>query len=190
MGVVKVTPGTIRKTIRANGAVTRAVLTEAARIATKRAVTELKRISPYSDGVFRAAWHTTERGMSLTNDSPYAAVIERGARPHGVNKEGVERIREWVRKTITRVPALRGPGRGKMGPKQLVSRPLSRADASGAFAHWVDDITWGVVNKIKREGSKPHWLVRRNLDRFKQWAFEEFHKRFQKRLESTQTGSP
>ncbi len=92
--------------------------------------------TPEDQGLMQKSWEVLPQpggGAVLRNDAPYAGVVEAGARPHPVSREGVENIRGWV------------------------ERKLGLADREAESA------TWGIVNKLRRVGQKPTYFVRKSL---------------------------
>lgn len=64
----------------------------------------------------------TATGAVVTDDAPHAGIIELGARPHPVSREGVEAIARWVK---TKLHAVSGPVR------QRVHGPTGRVENIG-----------------------------------------------------------
>ena len=93
-GVVSIAPGQVGVIIRAEAKNVADAVEKAKRITSQRIVSKLKEKSPVDQAHFKNAWQVKADGV--TNDAPYAGVIERGARPHGVSPEGQEAILEWA----------------------------------------------------------------------------------------------
>lgn len=175
MPTISIKPGQLGATIRKGAVANQKAVQQGVAVAAQRTVAHLKRISPVYDGLFKNAWKviTSGRlGAFITNDAPYAGVIEAGARPHGVSAEGREAIREWVRKKVTLINVYKGPGKGKQGPVHKRTRSLTRNEADGEFAPWVDEITNAIIHKLATKGQKGLWLVRDNLPLFYRWVRE------------------
>lgn len=114
--------------------------------------------------MFKAAWKDNAEqskgparaGMvaSVTNDAPYAGVIERGARPHGVSEEGQRAIYEWVRRHFRFTTTVkRGANAGKQSkPKSVTGEAFEDP--------FLSEVTFGIVMKLKREGQKGRFIVR------------------------------
>lgn len=184
MPVVTIRPGQLGAVIKRDAKAYRTSIEQGVRLAAQRVVSYLKTISPVYDGAFRAAWTVLKdpSGMAqVSNSAPHAGIIEAGARPHGVNAEGREAIREWVRKVITRLSVPEGgiaphtnenrhfKGRG--------SRALTKKEAEGPFAWWVDSITEAIIRRLRLKGQKGRFIVRDNLDKFVRWTGDEINKR-------------
>ncbi len=96
--------------------------------------------SPKDRGNFKAAWRSKSflrksgEIARVSNDAPYAGIIERGARPHGVNKEGREALFHWVRRHFS---------------------DSTEEEQIG--------ITYAIINKIRLKGQKPTLFVRKSL---------------------------
>lgn len=59
--------------------------------------------TPVDRGILKNAWKVirlSTGGAELTNDQPYAGIMERGARPFKMSKEGVEALAGWVFRKI------------------------------------------------------------------------------------------
>lgn len=55
--------------------------------------------TPVDRGILRNAWKVirlSTGGAELVNDQPYAGILERGARPFRMSKEGLEALEGWV----------------------------------------------------------------------------------------------
>lgn len=130
-------------------------MAEGAHLAAERGITLLKGESPVDMGVFRAAWQARRFGPQVWsfNDSPVAGVIERGARPHPVSPEGVEAIRRWVQRVVV------GRGGGKKAQRL------------------VDEITNGIVQKLRARGQKGLFIVERNLEKLRMFVEAETDRR-------------
>ena len=116
--------------------------------------------SPVDTGQFKNAWRVD--GTSVTNDAPHAGIIERGARPHTVNRAGVEAIKAWVRRVLG--AKLKVTMRAQTG-KARVSKD--------AFEAQIESVTWAIITKLKKEGQKGHFIVERNLETLARFAREE-----------------
>lgn len=170
MSTVKIAPGHLgaflKRSVRGNAAAIHRGLVAGARrgaqyLASRNGPT------PIFNGVLRNAWEVQVLGpgqAKIVNSAPYAGVMERGARPYKIGREGIEAIREWVRLKI----ALMDAGGGKV-------RPLSPQEATheGGFGYFIDDITWAIVKKIERDGIQGRFFVRGSLDKLRSFLDEE-----------------
>lgn len=103
----------------------------------------LVRRSPKDLGQLKNSWRdTASRPGTATmttvaevfNDAPYAGIVELGARPHPVSREGQLAILEWVQRHFR-------------GEDEKAQRRIARA----------------IVHKIRREGQRPTYFVRDSL---------------------------
>lgn len=128
-------------------------------------------------------------------DAPHAGIIELGARPHPVSREGVEAIARWV---FLKLHAVQGPSKktfdeksGKFRTtvpkdrrKQISVRregPVREVNGKrkgpGSYKVGYDEaslqIAYAIAQKIKREGQKPKYVVKRHLPLASQYVAEE-----------------
>ena len=133
---IRLAPGQLPSELRARAKKMPGVIGKGLHHGALHGQTHLVRKSPKDRGLFKASWKV-RRGKSeitLSNSAPYAGIIEFGARPHPVSREGVESIYRWVLRTIT----------------------AERTEARG-IAH-------AIAEKIRKKGQKPTYLVRDSLD--------------------------
>ena len=99
-------------------------------------------------GMLKNSWKVSSdsKGSSVFSTAPHAGIIELGCRPHPVSKEGREAIAGWARR--------------KLG--------LSEKEAESA--------AYAIALKIKREGQKPKYLVRKQLPKASKFFAQEFAK--------------
>lgn len=196
MATVRASSKEVGALLRAAGERVPQQLKGALRVSAERARGKLVSDSPVDMGVFKNAWAVVSRptGVSVINSAPYAGIIERGARPHGVNAEGREAIKRWVmRKLLSKatVAALGKAARGDAvknqafdaamrgvskshGPKYRVgSLKTFRKSAAEAEA---DRITQLIIYKLQSRGQLPKWIVRSNLPQFLRWMNQEIRK--------------
>lgn len=135
-------------------------------VAAQRSKTLMVRRTPTDRGQMRNAWKvrkgTAKLGAELVNDAPYAGIMELGARPHKVSREGWEAIYEWARRhTFFTV------GDGK-----------KRRSGSEEYDPVAEAMAWGVVKMLEKHGypgpgreHKLYWVrdslpkIRRIVDR-------------------------
>lgn len=155
-------------------------------IGAQRSVSYLKRISPVYDGLFRAAWkcfRTSSTEVQIRNDAPYAGVLEAGARPHKVSKEGQEALRQWIGAKLikeTRV-SMRGPGRGKQGPKQrVVTRGgLTKSQVrEGVKEQEIEAILHAILTKLAKKGQPGKHFVKNAMPKILDFVRAEVKSRF------------
>jgi hypothetical protein len=127
---------------------------EAAFYAGTRVEKALKRDTPNDTGRMSESWKTSvtpdKRTIIIKNDAPYAAIVEFGARPHKVNREGLESIAEWA----------------------MYKLMLSSEDAkSFAFAF---------AKKLEKQGQKPTYFVTAHEASYNKLFSRSIHKYFKK----------
>ena len=127
------------------------------RVGAQRGRTLIVRKTPTDQGQLRASWSVAGgqrtgglRGRLLAelfNDAPHAGIIERGARPHSVNRAGIEALTQWVwrkRRSFGIVTASGNAARGKKAQAQ------ARA------------IAFAIARKIAAKGQVGQFFVRKN----------------------------
>lgn len=124
---------------------------------------------------FRVLPESGNTMATLVNDSPMAGVIEMGARPHKVSKEGLEAIAAWVRRKLT---IASGPARvvtSKSGKTRGV-HPKIRITKDEAMG-----IARAIASKIAREGQKAKHVVGDALPDLTRFLREEVEAQLRKR---------
>jgi hypothetical protein len=191
--VVKVTPGRLGAFLKANALRQHKAFEQGVKTAKLRGVALLKQRTPVDTGVMKSAWASTKFGIE--NDAPYAGIIERGARPHKVSREGREAIRKWVlRKGFVQHevgPGGRrvGPGPGRQGPAQFIPKagpaqmkPVSakvyEQGKAGMMGHGelsdaVDMIVYKICSKLRKHGYKGKFFVEASLGELTAFLDEE-----------------
>lgn len=103
----------------------------------------------------------------LINDAPHIGIVELGSRPHGVSPEGWAAIYEWVRRHYRGAVNGAGARTYTLGGKGAM-RPRARgAGQPGPFRGDDPDVTAitnAIVQKIRREGTKPTLFVQNSLE--------------------------
>lgn len=93
-------------------------------------------------GIYKSSFNVVENTVS--NDAPHAGIVELGARPHPVSKEGQEAIKRWAMR--------------KLG---LEEKEAERA-------------TFLICRKIRKHGQKGRYVMRDSLDKALEFFKEEF----------------
>lgn len=127
--------------------------------------------TPTDMGQLRGSWKVKEHPTAiagsatlaeLINDAPHIALVELGSRPHKVSAEGWAALYEWVRRHYRNAGGTGGQfrlgGSGRMKPRRAAVAGPFRGDDPD-----LTSITWAIVNKIKREGTKPTLFVYNSL---------------------------
>ncbi len=102
----------------------------------QRAKMLLVRRTPKDRGNARAGWRVTGRGnkLAVINDVPYISVLEFGARPHYLNREGIVAVAGWFMR--------------KFG--------LPEKEATSA--------AFGFSQNLAKHGQAPTYFVRNSMD--------------------------
>lgn len=151
----------------------------------------LVKATPVDQGEMRRAWHVRKTGRKnqpavLINDAPYAGIIERGARPHKVGFAGWEQIYSWVYRHHAYFAATRTKkGRAKRMKKYVmeVTSQRSGAQAETGFDPVISAITWGIVKKIEKEGSRARFFVRDSIPELTVLTSQQVEKRLKRLAE-------
>lgn len=97
-------------------------------------------------------------GATVSIDAPHAGVIELGARPHPVSKEGREMIAAWAMR--------------KLGVDEETAKQMS----------------WGIAQRIAKEGQKPTYVVRDCMPAAQRYFAEELVRVLNRRAPVPATG--
>lgn len=114
----------------------------------------LVRKTPVDRGQMKNGWrvagdarYSPRKGRApirIVNDAPYAGVVERGARPHRVNRAGRESLEDWARRQLG------------------VSRKEARA------------VAFAIAKKLEKEGQKGLFIVQDALPGLRATLKQEF----------------
>lgn len=130
--VIKIVPHELANTLVKEDKRLRENVKKAAKAASHRLVTHLVRKTDEMgityQGIYKGGFRVTDDGV--INDSPHAGLVELGARPHAVSKEGREAIKRWA----------------------MIKLGLSASEA--------DSAAWGIANKIKKDGQEGRFVMR------------------------------
>lgn len=116
-------------------------------------------------GELRKGWEVsrTSTGAELLNDAPHAGIVEKGARPHKVNEEGMKALTQWVfRKFFGRSFKI-GSGRGVRRRGNAEETKLNRRRKQLREAK---GIAYAIAQKIEREGQAPRFFVKKRMGKF------------------------
>lgn len=171
MAIIKITANQLPKELRARVEKTPIVLQRGIVTAAHRGRTYMVRKTPRDRGQLRNAWRVRFRrggkyvGCNLVNDAPYAGVVEHGARPHAVSREGWESIYEWVRRKGLVTEEFLGWEKAGRGGGRVQVRKTRKIKAGGFDDPDISAITWGIVKKLQRVGQAPTYFVKLSLPR-------------------------
>lgn len=180
MAVIKIGADQIAGELRARARKTPGELTKAMVRSAHRAKSLLVRRTPKDLGEAKAGWRVSQpikgtRGarVDLYNDAPHVGVLERGARPHGVNLEGRMAIYEWVLRNIPATPAMSGPvqaGKRRSHSLGRGGRPKKLKEDQAM------EITNAIVWKIRKKGQKGHFFVKKSMEEMNRDFGKELNK--------------
>lgn len=138
MTTINLTPAELPKLLAAHEKLLPKAVMDGCRMAAERGRSYLVKVSPTDQGMYRNSWRTrTVAGIypEIINDSPHAGIIELGARPHGVNRAGMEALIEWCKrhlsgmaqatKAMSKRAAKRAAGNLWTLPKDPYKKPLA-----------------------------------------------------------------
>jgi hypothetical protein len=118
-----------------------------------RGASLLRSRTPVDQGQARAAWSVVraagEELARIINDAPHIGIIEGGARPHPVGREGMEALRAWAWRHRASFGIVTKSGKA------------ARGDAARAAS---DGIAWAIARKIKARGQRATYFVRDSMD--------------------------
>lgn len=87
----------------------------------------------------------------------YAGWVEYGTKPHRINKEGEQRIREWVRR--------KAYAKVKLGPKYYTPGRKAKLKYTNEDEEKIEEMAQAIIWSIRKHGTKPHPYLRPALDR-------------------------
>lgn len=187
---VKIRPGMLGARLRGHGPGMRRAIAAGITISAERARSLLVTKSPVYLGHFKNAW--TARShlgastvASVTNDAPYAGIIERGSRPHKTSRAAMEALREWVRrKGLVSAIVVKGP---RAGARRMVS--AKEASKGGRYEAEITRVVNAIVRHWEEFGREGLFLVRGNLETFGQWTAKEIREQVNRFLQSPGDGA-
>lgn len=183
MSTITLSPTEIGARIRADQRGTPRIIKQAMFSAAQRGRSWMVGKSPVDRGILRNAWKVIRisEGAELVNDQPYAGVLERGARPFKISREGLEALAGWVKRKILSGGQGRHSGaakrhqlenrdankkfkskKGVQGPKLNTNLKSLRADALEKEAM---SIAYAIAKKWEKVGKKGTRFVYSQIDK-------------------------
>jgi hypothetical protein len=163
----------LAKTLERHDVRTKASVNRGLRSAARFGRTHLVSVTPKDRGMAKAAWKEYDgpidaRGATpaawVENSSPYIGILENGARPHAVSKEGQEAIYQWVLRNLRMIGSA-SEGYAAVHGNDLHEgqhrRTFGSVDGGEKLAR---QITFLICRKIRKYGSKPHFFVRDSME--------------------------
>ncbi len=152
--------------------------------AANRARTMLVRASPVYTGIFRNAWRVRlnpgkNQGATVENDAPHAGIIEKGARPHPVSREGIEALTLWAKRKL-----LHGASRAAAKRVSKKNRGSVTADIDAEAKR----IAFAIAKKISQVGQKGLFLVEKRMGKFSKFYVTALNDEIRKMLAARMGG--
>lgn len=131
----------------------------------------------------------------LANYAPYVGVVEGGARPHNVNRAGVDSITRWFRFKVNGTRAGSRSSRAGGGPEGSAGGGGAGGGSSGTppraaarrtrkvqtSERDIRRMVWGFIRRLRREGWKPgSFFVRNSLPELTSAASDMVRREFVK----------
>lgn len=130
--VINIPPSELASALRREGERVRESIRKAAKAAAMRLKTYLVRrtddLGITYQGIYKGGFVVTNSGV--VNNAPHAGIVELGARPHKVSKEGREAIKRWA----------------------MIKLGLTDQDA--------EEAAWGIAKNIEMVGQRGHYVMR------------------------------
>lgn len=154
--------------------------------AAHRARATLVRVSPVDTGQFKNSWRVIEStgttlGIRVDNDAPHAGIIELGARPHKVNREGIEALTLWAKRNIV-FKQLAAAKKSNATIQDTWAGKRERALAVDAVEKQARAIAFAIAKKIEKHGQKGLYLVQNRMGDFTKWTAQEVSREVAKAL--------
>jgi len=150
--VIKLNAGELPDVLRKEGLRIRNAVKIAAKAAALKLKTYLVRktdqLGITYQGVYKGGFRATEN--SVVNDAPHAGIVELGARPHKVSKEGREAIKRWA----------------------MIKLGLAEPEAESA--------SWGIAKTIEMVGQEGYYVMRDAIPKAVEFYKEELTRIIQK----------
>jgi hypothetical protein len=117
--------------------------------------------TPVDRGILRNAWQVIKLsdGVELTNDQPYAGVIETGSRPFKMSRAGILALKGWVMRKIKS---------GEIAPerrKQVAATKTSmkKRISNQTMEKQAESIAYAIAKTFEKIGMKGRRFVMNNL---------------------------
>lgn len=141
--------------------------------------------SPVDRGILRNAWKVIKLSslgvVELTNDQPYAGIMERGARPFKISGAGLWALKGWVMRKLmsgemvpqgaqTRITWARGWNKRIRTAKgeSLISTRRRRRFSRAQLEVEAERIAYAIAKNFEKVGMKGKWFVMNNLTQLAQ----------------------
>ncbi len=142
--------------------------------------------SPVDRGILRNAWKVIKLSateVELTNDQPYAGIMERGSKPFKISSDGMWALKGWVFRKLksgqmfamgahTQIKWAKGwnksirtaKGQSQITSKRNKGHTTFRTQAQKEeLEKQAEQIAWAIAKSFEKVGMKGKWFVRDNL---------------------------
>lgn len=151
MATVEMTEAELGARLRSDAAGSPKAVFRAMVSAAQRGKGYIVKKSPVDRGILRNAWKvirlSIQNIVELTNDQPYAGVVERGARPFKISPDGLTALKYWAKRKLRSGELT---PKGPVGSEQELEREANR-------------IAWAIAKKFEKVGMKGKRFVMENL---------------------------
>src|SRR5512141_3171137 len=176
MSVITVTEAQMPTLLRWHAEGTGRAIVRGVRRSLQRAKRHLASVTPKDKGGARKSWKVRTAGTptevtshfqgkigEIASDSPIMGILEEGARPHPVSKEGQEAIFQWVLRHV-RLVGNTTTGFAAVHASELTKRhPRKRLESVDGGEQLARQITYLICRKIRTKGQAPKYFVRDSL---------------------------
>lgn len=170
MPVIRVEPGKLGVVIKMDARNIPKIFRKGAMMGAHRGRTHMVANSPVDRGLLKNAWEVHpgfgNELAELINTSPYAGVLERGARPGAkFSPQVVDDLAQWVIRKILRA-------------RMAATRPRARAPKIGS-ARWTAEqaearsIAFAILTKWQKLGREGTFFVKAQQNKLSRFAVEE-----------------
>ena len=135
------------------------------KLAAQRGRNHLSKKTPVDQGQARVGWRTT--ATTIYNNAPHIGILEKGARPHKVSREGIEALTRWAMRVLSvkGKPRKKGDKAGKKTPKKLKKKagkktPRKRKGLQESEARAV---AFAIAKKLEKEGQPGKFFVHKSM---------------------------
>jgi hypothetical protein len=136
--------------------------------------------SPVDRGILRNAWKILRlisiQTVELTNDQPYAGIVERGSKPFKISQEGIQALKGWAMRKLqsgemmptgaqTKITWARGWDKKHRQAKgeSLIKSKRKKRFSKQQLEQEAQSIAYAIAKKFERIGMKGQRFVMKNL---------------------------
>ncbi len=156
-------------------------------LAAHRGRTHLIKKTPTDQGQARNSWVATKK--TIRNDAPHIGILERGARPHKVSREGIESLTQWALRTLTvrrKKAGKKSPKKGKKAGKKSPKKGKKAGKKTPRVRKGLKEpqaraVAFAIAKKIEQEGQQGKFFVQKSLPRIKGFLKKEIEEQLRKR---------